>query len=247
MEKDEYDWIFDYALQFLESDKFDAAVMDFVDEKCVYFENTEENKFIYSDIHDEFRQHIEVLIASNLGELGLTTELFFESCQKARNRRDINQTVFERLTAIDDFQTFKKVMTKRNIELQIEAMQNTYNDGLVLLDNDDNNNGISHANSSSCNTGNNNSSSSGTSSSVLRDEMYTSASEKFRRAAREDDYQDAKKTSSLLVHNRDFEELEADEEKVCNTLVILFVVVFSSLFIDSFNRICKSFLLFCIV
>ena len=27
-----YDWVFDYSLVFLESDKFDSAVMDFVDE-----------------------------------------------------------------------------------------------------------------------------------------------------------------------------------------------------------------------
>lgn len=127
-DKDEYDWIFDYALQFLESDKFDAAVMDFIDEKCFYFENTEENKFVYTDIHNEFREHIEALISSNLGELGITTELFLDSCSKSRNNRDINQVVFERLTAIDDFQTFKKVMSKRNIELQIEAMQNYNNE-----------------------------------------------------------------------------------------------------------------------
>ncbi len=47
---EEIDWIFDFVLQFLESDKFDAAVMDFVDEKCFVFDNDEENKFIYSDI-----------------------------------------------------------------------------------------------------------------------------------------------------------------------------------------------------
>ena len=129
-DRDEYDWIFDYTLQFLESDKFDAAVMDFIDEKCVYFENTEENKFIYTDIHDEFREHIEVLISSNLGELGITTELFLDSCAKSRNNRHINQVVFERLTAIDDFATFKKVMAKRNIELQIEAMQNYNNEDI---------------------------------------------------------------------------------------------------------------------
>jgi hypothetical protein len=127
-DRDEYDWIFDYTLQFLESDKFDAAVMNFIDEKCVYFENTDENKFIYTDIHDEFRAHIEALISSNLGELGITSELFFDSCSKSRNNRHINQVVFERLTAIDDFATFKKVMVKRNIELQIEAMQNYNNE-----------------------------------------------------------------------------------------------------------------------
>ena len=35
-------------MQFLESDRFDAAIMDFVDEKCFVFDNEEENKFIYS-------------------------------------------------------------------------------------------------------------------------------------------------------------------------------------------------------
>jgi hypothetical protein len=120
---DEHDWIFDFVLQFLESDKFDAAVMDFVDEKCYVFDNEEENKFIYTDIHREFRDHIEALISSNLGELGITPEMFYESCEKGRNGRDINKQVFERMIAMDDFQTFKKLMIKRNMELQLEAMR----------------------------------------------------------------------------------------------------------------------------
>ena len=45
-------------LQFLESDKFDAAVMDFVDEKCYVFYNDEENKFIYTDIYHEYLEHV---------------------------------------------------------------------------------------------------------------------------------------------------------------------------------------------
>ncbi len=48
MPTDEYDWLFDFALQFLESEKFDASVMNFIDEKCEFFDNEEENKFIYS-------------------------------------------------------------------------------------------------------------------------------------------------------------------------------------------------------
>lgn len=106
----------------MKSEKFDAAVMDFIDEKCDLFDNSEENKLIYTEIHEEFRKHIEALIESNLGELGITPELFYESCEKSRNSRNVNKTVFERLTAIDEFQTFKKVMVRRNIELQIEAM-----------------------------------------------------------------------------------------------------------------------------
>lgn len=32
-------------------------------------------------------------------------------------------SVFDRLVAIDDFPTFKKLMVKRNVELQLEALQ----------------------------------------------------------------------------------------------------------------------------
>ena len=120
---EDYDWIFDFVMQFLESDRFDSAVMDFVDEKCFVFEDIEENRFIYTDIHKEFRDHIEALISSNLGELGITSEHFFESCDIGRNNRDINKQVFERMIAMEDFETFKKLMTKRNMELQLETIR----------------------------------------------------------------------------------------------------------------------------
>jgi hypothetical protein len=32
--------------------------MDFVDEKCDVFDNDEENKFIYTDIYNEFVEHV---------------------------------------------------------------------------------------------------------------------------------------------------------------------------------------------
>lgn len=120
---DAYDWIFDYALQFLESDRFDAAVMDFVDEKCDVFDSEDENKFVYSDIHAEFREHIEALITSNLGEVGITVAMFYESCERARTARDINRAVFDKMTAMEDFSTFKRIMVKRNMELQMMALQ----------------------------------------------------------------------------------------------------------------------------
>ena len=87
---EDFDWIFDFMLQFLESDRFDAAVMDFIDEKCEVFDNDEENKLIYTDIHREFKEHIEALITTNLSEFGITVDIFFEACEKGRGSRDIN-------------------------------------------------------------------------------------------------------------------------------------------------------------
>lgn len=67
---DEYDWLFDHVMQFLESEKFDGVIMDFIDEKCEYFDSEEENKFEYTDLHAEFRDLIEAMLTSTLSELG---------------------------------------------------------------------------------------------------------------------------------------------------------------------------------
>lgn len=123
MSSEDYDWIFDFVLQFIESEKFDASVMDFIDEHCDAFDSEDENKFVYTDIHRDFKEHMDGLISSNLGELGINSEMFFEACERGRNTRDINRLVFEKLLAMEDFVTFKKLMVKRNIELQVEAMK----------------------------------------------------------------------------------------------------------------------------
>lgn len=119
---EEWDWIFDFVLQFLESDKFDSSVMNFVDERCHLFEDVDENKLEYTSIHHEFCDYVELLLSSNLNELGINTDVFLESCTKARSARDINNTVYERLVAMDDFSTFKKIMVNRNTFLQAEAL-----------------------------------------------------------------------------------------------------------------------------
>eukprot|EP01041_Mallomonas_annulata_P002039 gene2039-3963_t len=122
-EDSDSDWIFDFVLQFLNSGRFDAAVMDFVDEKCAVFDNEEENKLIYSEIHSDFKDHIEVVISSNLEDLGISTELFYEACVEGRNSRAINTRVIDKIIAMDDFLTFKKIMVKRNTELELETIR----------------------------------------------------------------------------------------------------------------------------
>lgn len=79
------EWIFDYVLQILESGKhhtilissllvswrphdfwpdyFDAVIMDFVDENCIVFDSEEENKFVYTDLHNQFKEHVRYVTA----------------------------------------------------------------------------------------------------------------------------------------------------------------------------------------
>eukprot|EP00607_Mallomonas_marina_P000607 CAMPEP_0182428836 /NCGR_PEP_ID=MMETSP1167-20130531/23985_1 /TAXON_ID=2988 /ORGANISM="Mallomonas Sp, Strain CCMP3275" /LENGTH=553 /DNA_ID=CAMNT_0024611981 /DNA_START=86 /DNA_END=1747 /DNA_ORIENTATION=- len=123
MASEENDWIFDFILGFLNSGRFDAAVMDFVDEKCAVFDNEEENKLIYTEIHQEFKDHVDVIISSNLEDLGVTPEIFYQACVDGRNSRNVNKTVYDKIIAMDDFLTFKKIMVKRNTELELETIR----------------------------------------------------------------------------------------------------------------------------
>lgn len=66
---------------------------------------------------------METIISSHLAELDITTDHFYEACQSSRLNRDINRAVFEKMLAMEDFTVFKKIMVKRNMELQYEAMQ----------------------------------------------------------------------------------------------------------------------------
>ena len=65
---------------------------------------------------------MDALISSNLQELDISSDVFYEACASSRNSRDINRAVFEKLIAMEDFNVFKKIMVKRNTELQLEAM-----------------------------------------------------------------------------------------------------------------------------
>lgn len=116
------DWVFDFMLQYMQSKRFDAAVMDFVDRRCFLFDNSEENKLIYTEMHNEFKQHVEDLITTELGDLGVTTQTFYEACESGRRGRTINEDVFERIVALEDFMTFKRIMVNRNLELQYEVL-----------------------------------------------------------------------------------------------------------------------------
>lgn len=62
-------------------------------------------------------------MSTSLKDLDVTNEIFYEALEKGRNARDINRIVYERLLAMEDFEHFKKMMVKRNIELQLEELQ----------------------------------------------------------------------------------------------------------------------------
>ena len=53
------EWILEVIQDFLLSPQWKNPIVDFVEENCFQFEDVEENKLIYTDIHNKFKALIE--------------------------------------------------------------------------------------------------------------------------------------------------------------------------------------------
>lgn len=60
--KEEDAWAYDFIRQYLVSPIWKNPLMDFVEENCLIFEDSEENKFEYTKIFEEFVGLCEILL-----------------------------------------------------------------------------------------------------------------------------------------------------------------------------------------
>lgn len=65
-------WIYDFIKQYLVSPVWRNPLLNFLEEYCIVFEDTEENKFEYTKIHKEFMGLCSQLLESFITETGLT-------------------------------------------------------------------------------------------------------------------------------------------------------------------------------
>lgn len=66
---------------------------------------------------------MEGVLGSSLAEIGISPSDFVDICERGRNSTDISMEVVNQVLAMDDFLTFKKLMIKRNLELELEAIK----------------------------------------------------------------------------------------------------------------------------
>jgi hypothetical protein len=120
---DENDWIFDYVMNVFRSPAWEVPIMCFLDANCAVFDAEDENKFAYSELHEQFRELVEGVLSDNLAEIGLSAADFADVCERSKGAGDMNVDVVNQILAMDDFVTFKKLMVKRNLELELEAIR----------------------------------------------------------------------------------------------------------------------------
>ncbi|KRX01960.1 hypothetical protein PPERSA_07605 [Pseudocohnilembus persalinus] len=97
-------------------------IYDFIDEYCIVFDDEEENKFEYTDIHNKFKKQIEIMVDQLMQDIGINEEQFYQmSLIGLRNKN--HRKIFEQILIVDNFLVFKKLMVKRNKELELEALK----------------------------------------------------------------------------------------------------------------------------
>lgn len=62
------------------------------------------------------------LLSDLMAELGVSQDQFMDACEKA-SANQLHRKIVDQITAVDNFVAFKKLMVKRNTELNEQAIR----------------------------------------------------------------------------------------------------------------------------
>lgn len=98
--------------------------MTFVDNNCVVFDaREEEGELHHTELHIQFTSLVERLLETQLEELGLSADDFSAIVLRSGKSSPLFRLLSTHLLALDDFETFRRLMVKRNLELELQAIQ----------------------------------------------------------------------------------------------------------------------------
>ncbi|CAH1111327.1 unnamed protein product [Psylliodes chrysocephalus] len=123
MEEDN-SWVFDSLVTFLNGPIWNAPLQTFIEEKSLIFEPNAEDNEDYHKIFDEFKNLVDFMLGSFMEDIGITSEQFENACKESKRYQvAFDPNSFEQVWAANDYEMFKKMMTQRNVELQLQALE----------------------------------------------------------------------------------------------------------------------------
>jgi len=121
----DYDWIYDLVIEIISSPEFRNPIKDFIDENCDSFVGSEENTLDQGKIFKNFIEFIDSLLASFIIEIGISEEMFILAAKKAieNPKNKMHKKYILQLISFTNYLYFKNLMTKRNIQLEQQALK----------------------------------------------------------------------------------------------------------------------------
>nr|KAF6429104.1 cilia and flagella associated protein 36 [Molossus molossus] len=122
-EEDEVEWVVESIAGFLRGPDWSIPILDFVEQKCEVFDDEEESKLTYTEIHQEYKELVEKLLEGYLKEIGINEDQFQEACASPLAKTRTSQAILQPVLAAEDFTIFKAMMVQKNIEMQLQAIR----------------------------------------------------------------------------------------------------------------------------
>ncbi|KAM5318181.1 cilia- and flagella-associated protein 36 [Glossophaga mutica] len=122
-EEEEVEWVMESIAGFLRGPDWSIPILDFVEQKCEVFDDEEESKLTYTEIHQEYKELVEKLLESYLNEIGINEDQFQEACTSSLAKTHTSQAILQPVLAAEDFTIFKAMMVQKNIEMQLQAIR----------------------------------------------------------------------------------------------------------------------------
>ena len=139
----DYDWIYDLVIEIISSPEFRNPIKDFIDENCDSFVGSEENTLEQGKIFKNFIEFIDSLLESFIIEIGISEEMFILAAKKGieNPKNKMHKKYILQLISFTNYLYFKNLMTKRNIQLEQQAikMLNESNNNKININNNLNN------------------------------------------------------------------------------------------------------------
>uniref|UniRef100_UPI0037E833C6 cilia- and flagella-associated protein 36 isoform X1 n=1 Tax=Semicossyphus pulcher TaxID=241346 RepID=UPI0037E833C6 len=123
MAEDDSEWVIESIVGYLGSPEWVIPVTDFMENKCTVFDDEDENKLSYTEIHLQYKKLVEKLLDNYMQEVGINEQQFLEACTSPFAKSKTLQSVFQPVMATDDFQMFRSLMVQKNMELQLQALR----------------------------------------------------------------------------------------------------------------------------
>ncbi|XP_012921901.1 cilia- and flagella-associated protein 36 isoform X2 [Heterocephalus glaber] len=122
-DEDEVEWVVESIAGFLRGPDWYIPILDFVERKCEVFDDEEESKLTYTEIHQEYKELVEKLLEGYLKEIGINEDQFQEACTSPLAKTRTSQAILQPVLAAEDFTIFKTMMVQKNIEMQLQAIK----------------------------------------------------------------------------------------------------------------------------
>ncbi|KAK2824518.1 hypothetical protein Q5P01_021693 [Channa striata] len=123
MAENDSEWVLESIVGYLASPEWVIPVTDFMENKCTVFDDEDENKLSYTEIHQQYKKLVEKLLENYMQEVGINEQQFLDACTSPFAKSQTLQAVFQPILATDDFQMFRSLMVQKNMELQFQALR----------------------------------------------------------------------------------------------------------------------------